>query len=414
MARLSIQELAAILMEKNGLEKEEAQRFVTAVFEVIQTGVEKDKLVKVKGLGTFKIIDVDARESVNVNTGDRVLIDSHSKITFTPDATMKELVNKPFSGFETVVLNEGVEFEDTPVQEESDKDDDTDEEPQILEFVVEDKPATDEVIAPVSEEQKKTIESAVAEEPINPQQPFIEEMSSDKEEPVDEEKSTVEEESVVEEKSTVEEESNANEGPIVETATEPANDTVEEIEEEQSSRWWVWILVILFSLSIGFASGLYVGENGIISYASLSNDKQEPIVTDSIEETAVPDTTIVAQATDSLTTDTLTISSQKEESAKKEEQVAKTEKTEKAEEPEYKKYEAMDSRVRTGAYYIIGLDKEVEVRKGDNVERISRRYLGEEMSCYVEVYNNFTSKTELKAGQKVRIPKLKLKKLMRD
>ena len=115
MGKLSIDELAAVLVEKNGLQKQTAQNFVTSIFDVIKDGIEKDRLVKVKGLGTFKVIGVDARESVNVNTGERVLIDSHSKISFTADAMMKELVNKPFSGFETVVLNEGVEFDDMPV-----------------------------------------------------------------------------------------------------------------------------------------------------------------------------------------------------------------------------------------------------------------------------------------------------------
>ncbi len=102
MGKLNIQNLAKMLAEKKGLEIEEARRFITTLFDVIQSGIDSDRIVKVKGLGTFKIIEVDARESVNVNTGERVLIDGHSKITFTPDATMKELVNKPFSGFETV------------------------------------------------------------------------------------------------------------------------------------------------------------------------------------------------------------------------------------------------------------------------------------------------------------------------
>lgn len=112
MSKISISELAEVLVIKNGLEQKEAERFVVTVFDVIQKGLERENIVKVKGLGTFKIIGVEARESVNVNTGERVVIDSHGKITFTPDATMKELVNKPFSQFETVVLNEGIEFED--------------------------------------------------------------------------------------------------------------------------------------------------------------------------------------------------------------------------------------------------------------------------------------------------------------
>ena len=121
MAKMTIQDIAKVLVEKNKLPQAEAEAFVAAIFDVVEAGIERDKLVKIKGLGTFKVVTVDARESVNVNTGERVIIDSHDKITFTPDAMMKELVNKPFSSFETVVLNEGVEFEDMPVQEDNEQ-----------------------------------------------------------------------------------------------------------------------------------------------------------------------------------------------------------------------------------------------------------------------------------------------------
>ena len=112
MSKISIYDIAKILVEKNGLTKSESEQFVAAIFDVIQEGLDNDNLVKVKGLGTFKIIGVEARESVNVNTGERVVIESHGKVTFTPDAVMKELVNKPFSQFETVILNDGIEFDD--------------------------------------------------------------------------------------------------------------------------------------------------------------------------------------------------------------------------------------------------------------------------------------------------------------
>ena len=110
MGKVTIQEIASKLIAQNGLSKKEATLFINMMFETIREALERDKMVKVKGLGTFKIIDVESRESVNVNTGDRVLIEGHGKITFTPDALMKELVNKPFSQFETVVLKDGVDF----------------------------------------------------------------------------------------------------------------------------------------------------------------------------------------------------------------------------------------------------------------------------------------------------------------
>ena len=117
MGKVTIQELASKLTVQNGLSKKEATLFVNMMFETIREALEQDKVVKIKGLGTFKIIDVESRESVNVNTGERVLIEGHNKITFTPDAFMKELVNKPFSQFETVVLNDGVDFKDVSKEE---------------------------------------------------------------------------------------------------------------------------------------------------------------------------------------------------------------------------------------------------------------------------------------------------------
>ena len=114
MAKISIQELSNVLIERNKMGKRDATIFVSAIFDIIQTSLERDRIAKIKGLGTFKIIDVDDRESVNVNTGERMLIEGHGKITFTPDALMKELVNKPFSQFDTVVLNDGVEIAEAP------------------------------------------------------------------------------------------------------------------------------------------------------------------------------------------------------------------------------------------------------------------------------------------------------------
>ena len=334
MGKLTMQDLAAILIEKNGLKKTEAKHFVTAIFDVIRDAVEKEKLVKVKGLGTFKVIDVDARESVNINTGGRVLIDGHSKITFTPDSTMKELVNKPFSSFETVVLNEGVEFDDEPVVEE----------PVIEEPVVE----------------EPVVEEPVAEEPVV-EEPVVEE-------PVAEE-------------------------PAVEEPLE---------EEEQTSAWWKWALVLILGICIGFALGYYVGKNG-----------QETLVADSSQEQVATDTIVVA--TDTLTTDSaLVADSLQEQVATDTTAVATDTLTTDAAEPEYKKYDAMDTRVRLGAYYIDGLDQEVEARAGDNLAKVSRRYLGEGMSCYVEVYNGMGAKTELEAGQKIKIPKLRLRKFLKN
>ncbi|MBR1548489.1 MAG: HU family DNA-binding protein, partial [Prevotella sp.] len=166
MGKLTIQDIARILTERDGLEQREANRFASEMFAVIQQYLETDHLAKVKGLGTFKIIDVDARESVSVRTGERVVIDGHSKITFTPDAVMRELVNKPFSQFDTVVLNDGVEFDDIPNESADAKQQEPDDDEQLAEQLQVDMPAQQEEQAlpetiAIAEE---TVREAVAEQ----------------------------------------------------------------------------------------------------------------------------------------------------------------------------------------------------------------------------------------------------------
>lgn len=109
MEKIYLDNLATELATKHGISQKQSKLFLKAFVETIQKGIADDGLVKVKGLGTFKLIGIDARESISVNTGERVMIEGHQKLSFIPDATMKELVNRPFSAFETVILNDGVE-----------------------------------------------------------------------------------------------------------------------------------------------------------------------------------------------------------------------------------------------------------------------------------------------------------------
>ena len=183
--KLTIQELAKVLVDKNSLTPQAANKFAAEMFSLILERLQQGEQVKVKGLGTFKIIDVEARESVSVRTGERFVIDGHSKVTFTPDAVMKELVNRPFSQFETVVLNDGVEFADISVQ--SGEADDLDvpaeamageEPPQVQTATepadngnpVEDAVAEqkEEIIVPVeeSEAEPEKVNNEPAEEPV--------------------------------------------------------------------------------------------------------------------------------------------------------------------------------------------------------------------------------------------------------
>ena len=139
--RLTIQDLIDLLAAKQGISKKDAEVFVKEFFLLIEQALEKDKNVKIKGLGTFKLIDVDSRESVNINTGERFQIKGHTKVSFSPDTSLRDTVNKPFAHFETVVLNAGTVLEDTPVEMEGEEED------AVLDDVAADDMATEDVVA---------------------------------------------------------------------------------------------------------------------------------------------------------------------------------------------------------------------------------------------------------------------------
>ena len=163
--RTNLQDIAELLVERHGLDKKDAELFIENMFELIEESLATEKYVKIKGLGTFKLTEVDTRESVDVNTGERIEILGHTKVSFTPDATMKELINKPFSHFETVVLNDGVELEDLAETEVAGI------EEGILKPVTLEEPLQEDVaIAPAMEEP--VVE--VVEEPVSePQEEIV-------------------------------------------------------------------------------------------------------------------------------------------------------------------------------------------------------------------------------------------------
>ncbi len=356
-------ELAAVLAGKMKLSRRDAQQYIAAFVETIKEGIDKDGLVKIKGLGTFKVIDIDARESVNVNTGERVLISGHQRLSFTPDALMKDLVNKPFSQFETVILNEGVAFPDIESPSDSNEDEPSDEtadeaseNPQVEQPVEE--PKKEE---PVEEPQKK--------QPVEEPQ---------KEEPQAEEQQTVE--------------------PLAEI---PATEEILAIEEsvpEEKSRWWLWLLLVLLACAFCFFVGYWLGQR---SHQVAPVDASEPAIaaTDTLRDTAT-------QQHDTLSTAVITqADAQAEPSAETSvsEQLA-------ADEPEWRKYEALDERVRHGAYGIVGIDTVIKAKEGETLKRLSKRILGPDMECYVEVYNGMKASDVLTAGQEIKIPKLVTKK----
>ena len=402
MDKYTIPQLAEILIRKNGLSEEEAQSFVSAIFDLIKEGLEADKIVKVKGFGTFKIIDVDPRESVNVNTGERVLINGHQKITFTPDSVMKEMVNRPFSQFETVILNDGVDFNDVEVEEKPTSD--------TEEATVEGK---EEDSAPIEEEQEK--ESAPIEEEQEKESAPIEEV---KEESPEEEEKT--EELPKEEEKSPEEDisSEAEVSPEVEVSPEEEDspeeeispeveDSSEEIEEETEHHYTAHIIGSIVCLILiaaaaygGYVFGVEEGRHqerlAQIAEQSAYLDKQKEEIV-AYKAKAKADTVANKAKTK---TDTTAVTKPKETPAAEQSQ----------ESMDFSTYAMRDVRVRTGAYVIIGIDKVVTAHEGQTVGKIAKSHLGPGMSCYVEVVNGMNENDPLKEGTKVKIPKLRHKK----
>ena len=386
MGRLTINSLAKLLMQKHGLDKNEALQFLTAVFETVQYGLQKDKQVKVKGLGTFKVIEVEARESINVNTGERLLIESHSKITFVPDTAMKDLVNKPFSSFETVILNDGVNFDDMETASQVVK--------KEIETLIEQPDGDDETMEEQVMEPEVGVEyeSETNTDEMTPLLEMVDVQDSQEEGTVE----SSSEESPIEESPT--EESPIEEPPTEDPPIEEENDYG--MNAKPKERKWLW--PVLFVL--GCAASFFLG------YQSSRYFEPKPYY-QNIDTILVEDTILIAGDSvavadslkaDDMTLDSLTTNSMEASSVTKE-----------VSEPEvdYRKYEEMDARVRTGAYRIVGTERVVKSTPGETLGYISGRMLGPDMVCYVEVYNGLKSSNKaLEAGTEIKIPKLELKK----
>ena len=411
MGRLTIQEIAKVLVAKNGLEPSQANRFATELFAIIQERLEKNDLVKVKGLGTFKVITVDARESVSVRTGGRVMIEEHSKITFTPDATMKELVNKPFSQFETVVLNDNVEFDDLKEQPadgefEDIKDDLTEAELVQLEkdeeeLAVKKEESVIQQEEPVVKEEESLVQQ---EEPvIQQQEPVVEEPLVEVEQP----KETPAVAPLIEVTEATHEEK-------PEETPEETTDTLDnDVEEEKTNLLFKWVWMALGAIclvGISAAGGYYYG----CQQTALAALSDTVVIRDTVYVPESQDTTsVIALEVPDQIAEAANVETPKAEEVKAEKpkpEVPKVEKPKAEPAPEVDKYAEKDERVRLGAYRIVGLDHEVKVLQGQTFYSICRAHLGPDMECYIEVYNNLPRNPQIKAGQVIKIPKLQLKK----
>lgn len=378
MAKTALQLIADAVAKKHKITVKEAEKFVSAIFDVVNEGLKTDKLVKVKGLGTFKVQAVKPRESVNVNTGERVLIEGHEKVSFTPDATMKELVNKPFAQFETVVLNDGVDFADI-----ESKSDDEEKAENTDEIVV-----SAEKIADSDEEKTETKEEITAE--IIDEKPAEEVPQPAAEIPMVafETKEKIAEESEKEQKETVEEKETVVE--VKAEAVEKQPKQVAEvpkvnafpIEKPKKINWLLWSSVAFAVIAVMYFFGYKFGKD-----AALRDNKMA----------------IRTQTEDSLAEKTKTTAKQATTNTQKANAKAAQQVTDEAE--KYKKMSS-DKRIRYGAYDIVGIEKTVVLKKGQTMQSYSRRALGPDMVGYFQVLNNATT---MSAGDTMKVPKVELR-----
>lgn len=469
MSKFSLNTLGTLLADKSGLSQVEAELFIRKMFDVCNQGLDADKQVKIKWLGTFKVQATKDRESINVNTGERFTIGGRDKLTFTPDNILKEIVNKPFAQFETVVVNDGVDFDEI---DEKFGEEQTDDAPaQVIDFLDEEKTATPnpEVVVIGSEKEKEAedelakqiaIEQAKLEKLKQAQleQERIQKEKLEKEKQEQErleqerleqerleqerlEQERLEQERLEQEKLELAQQQQALKA-VVEPAVPASDESEEEEEEEVSSnshhivipRYLVVAVCLIVVALIGgmgwfaFNYGQMTAQRDHLAMqlnqyhqapakkvpakpaaAPLSQEQKlrQKAMEDSIRMAKTAEAVKLAENSDE--------ESASAEKAKQTEVKAKAEAKEKAKDKAEEKATSKiassqydkDARVRTGAYRITGVAQTVTVGAGQTLEQISTRYLGSGMECYVEALNGTST---VKAGQKIKIPKLELKK----
>ena len=534
MSKISLSDLAQRLAEKSGISQQDAELFIRKMFDVANEGLQSDKLVKMKWLGTFKVMAVKDRESVDVNTGERIIIEGRDKISFTPDNILKEIVNKPFAQFETVVVNDGVDFDEIDRKFENAEEEDSEvgnaaetladiekvpssesvsasekisasgnipasegssvvsfeeyESPEtsgVIDFLDEenDAPVSDEMIVigeelpqenvAESEEKEPEVSEPAAMEPavFKPEvsEPEISEPATSESEEMESEVPAQDEvEPVVSDEAK--ESTLTEETPIAENA--PSDEETDK-RHVVLPRSLVIVASVVFLAMIGgfgwfaFNYGKLAAQRDHLAlqldnYQQIVTEKKAPTKSASMQEEilrkkAIEDSVRMAQASEAVkkaenaeqnmdaAADNQSIDAKSPEAkknleakkladaknladAKRQVDAKKLAETKKQQEAKKlaeakKKEEArklaekhaaqasskydQDARVRTGAYRIIGVSEVVTAREGQTIKSLSQKYLGPGMECYVEALNG---NSLLKPGQKVKIPKLELKK----
>ena len=438
MSKVSIAELASVLMEKHGLKRTEAELFIRQFVGVINDGLKSDKSVKVKGLGTFKVQAVSARKSVDVNTGEAIVIEGRDKITFTADTVMRDLVNAPFAQFETVIVNDGVDFSEIDAKHEIDNVETqestpvADVKPKLVEEpttapVVESMPVVDQtpVVKPTEESVsiiEEKLDSTVEEKPesimidtqteVESQPQFIAEDTP----PV-----VVEDDSV-----NAKEITSVN---VEETTSKEADETTNDDVDDKAKSYKNTIIILASSLAfvvvlaiVGFFymfSQLEKRDNRIEHLEAQTANMVDRMMKTHIPMSAKAEQKITPKPTKAETeVNIITENEKKIEAAEKADKL-KEEKVKEKKVVEEKKPTTIsapsaydnDPRVRTGAYVITGIANTITVKTGQTMSSLSKTYLGPGMECYLEAVNG--GNRELKAGEKIKIPALKTKKSLK-
>lgn len=481
MSKFSLNTLGKLLADKSGLSQVEAELFIRKMFDVCNQGLEADKQVKIKWLGTFKVQATKDRESINVNTGERFTIEGRDKLTFTPDNILKEIVNKPFAQFETVVVNDGVDFDE--IDEKFGEEQAEDAPSEVIDFLDEEEAATPNPDVAVTESGKEKEKEKEDEDELSKQialeqakleklkqakleQERIQKEKLEKEkqeqerleqerleqerleqerleqEKLEQEKlkqEKLEQERLKQEKLEQERLELAKQQQALKATVEPAvpaTDETEEEDEETSNshhivipRYLVVAVCLIVVALIGgmgwfaFNYGQMTAQrdhlamqlsqyhqapakkapaNAVAAPLSQEQKLRQKAIEDSIRMAKTAEAVKLAEQSDEV--------SDKAENAKQDEAKAKAKAKEEdkvASKTESSAHYDKDVRVRTGAYRIVGVAQTVTVGAGQTLEQISNRYLGSGMECYVEALNGTGT---VKAGQKIKIPKLELKK----
>lgn len=433
MNKSSISLLAKAISSKRGLKQAEAERFIAKMFEVANQALDDDKQLKVRWLGTFKVAPVKDRESVDVNTGERIVIEGRDKISFTPDNILKEIINKPFAQFETVVVNDGVDFSDIDEKFAQMKDEEME---ALVEPNVSDEAKVD---AQPSDMDVAASDDIVADEAVAG---VVSDVATD--DGADVAASVASEETTVV-ANDVEQEDKAEEKLQPTTSSESAtlseSDYFQKLEEEEElyrrhfviPKYMVAVVCVLFVVLLG-GMGWFAFNYGKIqaqydhlaaelAQTQLKQQKEKAeakkIMVPTAQEDSVQAALKAKAREDSIrmaaSSEAVRLAEKKEQEQAQAEQKTSAEQKVQAEQKAMANADAQnaeskydsDPRVRTGAYRIVGVAQTVTVSSGQTIASLSKRYLGAGMECYIEAINGTSV---VKEGQKIKIPKLELKR----